>query len=175
MLGWRFVLATHLLESFTFSNSQTLRLVRTLLDDSPLGVEVDGLSLVRTHLEHGCSELSRELFRLCLVDVVLVRRQYPRRGLVEDRSLRAGILLGEVQLGSCLRLNLGRASRLDDFDFPSYLEKVLHVAEISAHDRPLVHEAVLDLRVAGVEVQKLKWFSLFALLLDECFCVEDLV
>ena len=80
-----------------------------------------------------------------------------------------------MQLGPCLRLDLGRAARLDDFDFTGYLEKVLHVAEVSAHDRPLVHKAVLDLGVAGVEVQELERFSLFALFLDECFCVEYLI
>lgn len=80
-----------------------------------------------------------------------------------------------MQLGSRLRLNLGRTSRLDDFDFTGYLEKVLHVAKIPAHDRPLVHKAVLDLGVAGVEVQELERFSLFALFLDECFCVEYLI
>ena len=51
----------------------------------------------------------------------------------------------------------------------------MHVAQISTDNRPLIYEAVFDLRVARVEVEELEGIGLLALLLNECLRVQNLI
>ena len=84
-----------------------------------------------------------------------------------------GSLLRQVKVtGASLLLSL---ARFDNFDLTSYLEKILCVAEISTDDRPLVYKTILDLCVAGIQIEELKWIGLLTLFLDESLSIEDLV
>lgn len=91
--------------------------------------------------------------------VLNVGCRYPSdRGCAQIKSRHRGKrireFLLEAKVGSTLRHQLRRAAGLDNFDFSSYFQEVLHVAEVATYDRPLVHKIVLDLDVAGVQVEK---------------------
>ena len=62
---------------------------------------------------------------------------------------------GDAKITTALRLHLCRASWLDDFDFSCNLEKVLHIPQVATDNGPLVDKAILNLGVAGVQVQEL--------------------
>ena len=64
---------------------------------------------------------------------------------------------------------------LDYFYLSCYLDELLVVPKIAADYRPLVDQAILDLRVPSVQIKELKRIGLLTLLFDEGLRVEDLV
>ena len=64
---------------------------------------------------------------------------------------------------------------LDYFYLSCYLDELLVIPKIAADYRPLVDQAILDLRVPSVQIKELKRIGLLTLLFDEGLRVKNLV